>query len=139
VHGVVVVVGVWAAQAAAGAAPGAGPAGAGVWWRLVPLALVALPGPPPGIVVGLVVLLLALALALVGLLLAALSSAVGAGATGAGAEAAFAAGVIGLAEGGAAVLAVTPDPGRVCDHLIVTSRAKRRPPGAGVRVASKRG
>src|SRR6266498_2291390 len=119
VGGVVVVIGVRATHATTGAAPGAGAAGAGVRRRLMRAGTLAAAG----------VVLVPLAVLL--LLLAAFAGAVGAGAAGAGAEAALAAGVVGLAERCAAVLAVTPDPGGVCDHRIVTSRAKKRPPGAG--------
>src|SRR6266498_1665224 len=109
------------------AAPGAGAAGAGVRRRLMRAGTLAAAGVLVGAAAGVVLVPLAVLL----LLLAAFAGAVGAGAAGAGAEAALAAGVVGLAERCAAVLAVTPDPGGVCDHRIVTSRAKKRPPGAG--------
>src|SRR6266511_2266123 len=122
VGGVVVVIGVRATHATTGAAPGAGAAGAGVRRRLMRAGTLAAAGVLVGAAAGVVLVPLAVLL----LLLAAF-----AGAAGAGAEAALAAGVVGLAERCAAVLAVTPDPGGVCDHRIVTSRAKKRPPGAG--------
>ncbi len=107
VRGVVVMVGVRAAHAAADAAPGAGPAGAGVRWRLggalactvastrvlltltahtLPIRLALLAGTLAG-VIG------------VGLFLAAFAGAVGAGATRAGAEAALRPGSSGWANG----------------------------------------
>src|SRR6266511_2110017 len=128
VGGVVVVVGVRATHPATGAAPGAGPAGAGVRRRLMRVGALAL---AVGLVlVGAAPLLLALPLAV--LFLAAFAGAIGGGAAGAGAEAALAAGVVGLGEGGAAVGAVGVDAGH---HRFVTSWATGRPPGAGVRVA----
>src|SRR6266511_1899749 len=103
-------------------------AGAG---GLGPEALVSAPGAGVRGVVMVAVALL--------LLLAVFAGAVGAGATRAGAEAALAAGVVGLAERGAAVLAVTPDPGWVSDHRIVTSQTQEKATRGRVRVAFKTG
>jgi hypothetical protein len=64
-----------------------------------------------------------LLLPLLFLVLAALSGVVGGGAAGAGTEPASPAGVVGLAELGAAMLAVGPDPRGVSNHRIVTSWA----------------
>src|SRR6266487_4260882 len=110
VGGVVVVVGVRATHATTGAAPGAGPAGAGVRRRLVGAGTLALAA-------GLVLAPLPL------VFLAAFAGALGGGAASAGAELALAAGVIGLGEGGAAVGALGVDAGH---HRFVTSKAKRK-------------
>ncbi len=112
---------VWApAQAAAGAAPGAGSGGAGVGGRLAGALAGAFPLAAGALLV--VVALLALLVG-VGVLLAALAGAVAGGAAAAGAVLAAAAGVVGLAEGGAAVRAVGVDGG---DHRFVTSRANEK-------------
>jgi hypothetical protein len=113
--------GVWASHATAGAAPGAGPAGAGVRRRLAGTLPSTLALAAASVLVGATASVVLAALPLPLLFLAAFSGAVGAGTAGAGAEPPLAAGVIRLAKQRAAVLAVSPDPGWVCDHLIVTS------------------
>src|SRR6266508_3218810 len=133
VGGLVVVVGVGAAVAAAGAAVGAGAAAAGVWRR--PMRPSALPcttglfaGAAGGFLLG----------PAAGLLLAAFAGAVGGLLAGGRAEPPFAAGVIGLLEGGAAVGAGGADHADGGGHRFVTSKANRwprpRPGPGGVRV-----